>query len=118
MLNNVLPFKLGEFGRAALLAGRGKSGFLPVFASIVTERVLDFFLAAFFFLVSLPLVVTSSTVKTLALIVLLLTVVGTLINGYANKILSLIGWQEAQRLRAKGIISVLAVVIQETRRRQ
>jgi hypothetical protein len=55
LLNNVLPFKLGEFGRAALLAGRGKSGFLQVFASIVTERVLDFFLAAFFFLISLPL---------------------------------------------------------------
>lgn len=49
LLNNVLPFKLGEFGRAALLAGRGKSGFLPVFASIVTERVLDFFWQRFSF---------------------------------------------------------------------
>jgi len=49
---------------------------------------------------------------------MLLTFVGTLIIGYANKILSLIGWQEAQRLLAKGIIIVLAVVIQETRRRQ
>lgn len=48
---------------------------------------------------------------------MMLTLVGTLIIGYANKILSLIGWQEAQRLLAKGIIIVLAVVIQETRRR-
>jgi ribose transport system permease protein len=46
----------------------------------------------------------------------MLTLVGTLIIGYANKILSLIGWQEAQRLLAKGTIIVLAVVIQETRR--
>ncbi|MEL7645919.1 MAG: lysylphosphatidylglycerol synthase transmembrane domain-containing protein [Anaerolineaceae bacterium] len=76
LLNNVLPLKLGEFGRAALLAGRGKAGFLPVFASIVTERVLDFFLAAFFFLVSLPLVVTSQSIETLALVILALTVVG------------------------------------------
>jgi len=85
LLNNVLPFKLGEFGRAALLAGRGKSGFLQVFASIVTERVLDFFLAAFFFLVSLPLVVTSTSVKTLAVVILVLTVVGMLCAALAAK---------------------------------
>jgi ribose transport system permease protein len=48
---------------------------------------------------------------------MMLTLIGTLIIGYANKILSLIGWQEAQRLLAKGIIIVLAVVIQETRRK-
>jgi len=47
---------------------------------------------------------------------MILTLVGTLIIGYANKILSLIGWQEAMRLLAKGAIIVLAVVIQETRR--
>jgi ribose transport system permease protein len=48
----------------------------------------------------------------------LLTLLGTLIIGYLNKILSLLGWQEAQRLLAKGLIIVLAVVIQETRRRR
>ena len=48
---------------------------------------------------------------------MMLTLVGTLIIGYVNKILSLLGWQEAQRLLAKGLIIVLAVVIQETRRR-
>lgn len=48
---------------------------------------------------------------------MVLTFLGTLIVGYANKILSLIGWQEAQRLLAKGLIIVLAVVVQETRRR-
>ena len=49
---------------------------------------------------------------------MMLTLVGTLIIGYVNKILSLLGWQEAQRLLAKGLIIVLAVVIQETRRRR
>lgn len=49
---------------------------------------------------------------------MVLTLIGTLIVGYASKILSLIGWQEAQRLLAKGIIIVLAVVIQETGRRR
>ncbi|HOE34632.1 MAG: flippase-like domain-containing protein [Chloroflexi bacterium] len=85
LLNNVLPLKLGEFGRAALLAGRGKTGFLPVFASIVTERVLDFFLAAFFFLVSLPLVVTNTSVKSLAVVILILTVVGMLAAAFAAR---------------------------------
>ncbi len=85
LLNNVLPFKLGEFGRAALLAGRGKSGFLQVFASIVTERVLDFFLAAFFFLISLPLVVTNTSVKTLAVVILALTVLGMLAAALAAR---------------------------------
>ncbi len=83
LLNNVLP--LGEFGRAALLAGRGKSGFLQVFASIVTERVLDFFLAAFFFLISLPLVVTNTSVKTLAVVILALTVLGMLAAALAAR---------------------------------
>ena len=48
---------------------------------------------------------------------MMLTLIGTLIIGYVNKTLSLIGWQEAPRLLAKGLIIVLAVVIQETRRR-
>lgn len=49
---------------------------------------------------------------------MMLTLIGTLIIGYANKILSLLGWQEAQRLLAKGSIIVLAVLIQETRRQR
>ncbi len=47
---------------------------------------------------------------------MLLTLVGTLIIGYVNKTLSLMGWQEAPRLLAKGAIIVLAVVIQQSRR--
>ncbi|HEY3398474.1 MAG TPA: ABC transporter permease [Armatimonadota bacterium] len=49
---------------------------------------------------------------------MVLTLLGTLIIGYVNKILSLMGWQEAPRLLAKGLIIVLAVIIQETRRRR
>src|SRR5665811_419330 len=42
LLNNILPFRLGEFGRAALLTGKdkNKAPFLQVFASIITERTL------------------------------------------------------------------------------
>lgn len=45
-----------------------------------------------------------------------LTIIGTLIVGYINKILSLWGWQEAARLLAKGIIIIVAVLIQYRRR--
>lgn len=42
-LSNILPFRLGEFGRTALLVAhsKGKSSFMEVFAGVVTERVLD-----------------------------------------------------------------------------
>ena len=45
LLNNVLPFKLGEFGRAALLAGKGKTkaGFMGVLpASSRSARWISF----------------------------------------------------------------------------
>jgi hypothetical protein len=105
LLNNVLPFKLGEFGRAALLAGRGKSGFLQVFASIVTERVLDFFLAAFFFLISLPLVVTNTSVKTLAVVILALTVLGMLAAALAARNSSSIGLPYSTRDEQTAFVS-------------
>jgi len=45
-----------------------------------------------------------------------LTLIGTLIIGYINKILSINGVEEAQRLLAKGAIIVVAVMLQERRR--
>jgi len=75
LLNNVLPFKLGEFGRAALLAGKGKAhaGFLEVLASIITERTLDFLLAAVSLLQILPRVASARSMQTVASVVLALT---------------------------------------------
>lgn len=75
LLNNILPFRLGEFGRAALLTGSGKNKapFMQVFASIITERTLDIFIASLLFLVTLPLVVSQNSLKTLAYIMLVFT---------------------------------------------
>jgi len=75
LLNNILPFRLGEFGRAALLTGNGKNkaGFLQVFASIITERTLDIFIASLLFLVTLPLVVSQNSLKILAYVMLFFT---------------------------------------------
>jgi hypothetical protein len=87
LLNNVLPFKLGEFGRAALLAGKGKAhaGFLEVLASIITERTLDFFLAAVYFLLMLPRVVSARSMQTLASVVLAFTVLLFILGALAAR---------------------------------
>lgn len=54
-LNNILPFRLGEFGRAALLVAHSKqkASFMEVFAAIVTERTLDMVIGLVLFIGSL-----------------------------------------------------------------
>ena len=57
LLNNILPFRLGEIGRAVLLAGRIGKSFWQVLSSIVVERVFDLAFAAGLLLGTLPLVI-------------------------------------------------------------
>jgi uncharacterized protein (TIRG00374 family) len=59
LLNNVLPFRLGEFGRAILLGKRTKLSTLEVLSSVVVERIFDIFLAASFMLSMLPRIVNA-----------------------------------------------------------
>jgi uncharacterized protein (TIRG00374 family) len=56
LMNNVLPFRLGELGRAALLGMHGL-GFWRVFSTIVVERAFDLIIAAGLLLGTLPFVV-------------------------------------------------------------
>jgi uncharacterized protein (TIRG00374 family) len=55
LLNNILPLRLGELGRAYLL-GRKKLGFWRVLSSIFVERAIDMILAAALLLGSIPFV--------------------------------------------------------------
>jgi hypothetical protein len=57
LLNDILPLRLGELGRAFLLASQTGLGTLQVFSTIVIERAYDLAIAASLLLVSLPLVV-------------------------------------------------------------
>jgi uncharacterized protein (TIRG00374 family) len=57
LLNNVLPFRLGEVGRAYLLSQKTSLGFWQVLPTILIERVLDLAMAAGLLLSSLPFVV-------------------------------------------------------------
>jgi len=79
LLNNIFPFRPGEIGRALLLDDPEKHPALEVFSSIVVERVFDVFLAAIFFLSTLPLVLDVDHNHTLIIIVLAIALAGLFI---------------------------------------
>lgn len=68
LLNNILPFRLGELGRAFLL-GRDSLGFWRVFSSILIERAFDMIIASSLLLGSLPFVLESTRTGNVALLV-------------------------------------------------
>jgi glycosyltransferase 2 family protein len=57
LMNNILPFRLGEVGRAFLMGRKSRLGFWQVLSSILIERSLDLALAAGLLLVTIPFVV-------------------------------------------------------------
>ncbi|HSF81605.1 MAG TPA: lysylphosphatidylglycerol synthase transmembrane domain-containing protein [Anaerolineales bacterium] len=67
LLNNVLPFRLGEIGRAFLLSRKAGLDFWRVLSSILIERALDIAVAVGLLLVSLPFVVGASWARQAAL---------------------------------------------------
>jgi uncharacterized protein (TIRG00374 family) len=60
LLNNILPFRLGELGRAYLLSKKANLGFMQVFSTILIERALDVAMAAGLLFASLPFVMKAS----------------------------------------------------------
>src|SRR5262245_34434657 len=60
ILNNFLPFRLGEIGRAFLLSRKaGGMKFGEILPTIVIERTVDLIFSAMIFLFSLPFVVNA-----------------------------------------------------------
>lgn len=60
VLNNFLPFRLGEIGRAFLLSRKsGGMKFGEILPTIVIERIVDLIFSAMIFLFSLPFVVNA-----------------------------------------------------------
>ncbi|MGA2505079.1 MAG: lysylphosphatidylglycerol synthase transmembrane domain-containing protein [Anaerolineales bacterium] len=76
LLNNLLPFRLGEFGRAFLLGRKSGLGFMRVLPSIVVERALDFAFAACLLIISVPFVVGAASKGTIAILIGGVMVVG------------------------------------------
>lgn len=56
LLNNILPFRLGEVGRAFLLGRKARLDFWQVLPTILIERTLDMMVAVGLFLSALPFV--------------------------------------------------------------
>jgi uncharacterized protein (TIRG00374 family) len=56
-LNNILPFRLGEIGRALLLGQSSQLSFWQVFSTIIVERAFDLALSAGMLLSTLPFVI-------------------------------------------------------------
>lgn len=79
LLNNVFPFRLGEIGRALLLADPKGPSALEAFSSVIVERVFDVFLSAVFVFMMLPRIITGDYNQNLALIIFILALIGIVI---------------------------------------
>lgn len=69
LLNNFLPFRLGEIGRAFLLSRKSDMQFTEILPTIVIERSMDLVITAAIFLASLPFVVGAGGADRIALAV-------------------------------------------------
>jgi uncharacterized protein (TIRG00374 family) len=67
LLNNFLPFRLGEVGRAFLMSGKARLSFWEVISTILVERALDVSISAVILLSTLPFVVEVSWAKQAAI---------------------------------------------------
>jgi uncharacterized protein (TIRG00374 family) len=68
LLNNLLPFRMGELARAFLLSQKARLDFWSVLSSIVIERVLDLAIAAGLLLSTLPFVLGATWARTGAMV--------------------------------------------------
>jgi uncharacterized protein (TIRG00374 family) len=76
LLNNILPFRLGEIARAFLMSRKAALDFWQVIPSILIERSLDLAIAAGLFLCTLPFVIGVSWAKQAAMGIGIIVLVG------------------------------------------
>ena len=79
LLNTVLPFRLGEVGRAFLLGRKARLGFMDVLSTIIIERVLDVAFSAAILLSAVPFVVGAAGAGRIAIVIGVLVVVGMVV---------------------------------------
>jgi uncharacterized protein (TIRG00374 family) len=76
LLNNILPLRAGELGKAVVLGRSSGLGASKILSGIVIERAFDLFCAAALLLAVLPLVLEMSWTRPVAIIVLALVAAG------------------------------------------
>jgi glycosyltransferase 2 family protein len=76
LLNNILPFRLGEIGRAFTLSRRTDLPFVEILPTIIIERTVDIAYTAAIFLAALPFVTGAAGASRIGLIVGVIVVIG------------------------------------------
>ncbi len=76
LLNNFLPFRLGEFGRAFLLSRKTDMSFLEILPTVVIERAVDLVFTAAIFLLALPFIVGAGAASQIAVILGIVVLLG------------------------------------------
>lgn len=79
LLNNILPFRLGELGRAYVLGRENGLGFWRVFPSILIERVFDMIIMASLLLGTIPFVLDTGNTREIAIIIGGIVLLGLLV---------------------------------------
>ena len=79
LLNNFLPFRLGELGRAFLLSRKSRMQFMEILPTIVIERAVDLGFNAAIFLAALPFVVGSEGSERIGIVVGVIVVLGLIL---------------------------------------
>jgi len=75
-LNNVLPLRAGEIGRAIFMGSASGLGTFRVLSSIVVERSFDMVMAAGLLLATLPLVLDIARARATAVVTMILVILG------------------------------------------
>jgi uncharacterized protein (TIRG00374 family) len=76
LLNNLLPFRLGELGRAFLLGRKAHLDFMEVLPTILIERAVDLAFSAVILLSAIPFVVGADSARNAAIILGVVVVLG------------------------------------------
>jgi uncharacterized protein (TIRG00374 family) len=79
LLNNFLPFRLGEIGRAFLLSRKSKLQFMEILPTIVIERAMDLGYSAVILLAALPYVVNAEGTQRIGILIGVLVLIGFVI---------------------------------------
>jgi len=79
LLNNFLPFRLGEIGRAFLLSRKSDMEFMEILPTIVIERFMDLGYSAIILLAALPFVVRAGGAERIGVIVGVIVLIGFVI---------------------------------------
>jgi uncharacterized protein (TIRG00374 family) len=69
LLNNFLPFRLGELGRAFLLSRKTELKFVEILPTIIIERVTDLAFSALIFVSAVPFVVGAAGAERIGFVV-------------------------------------------------